>query len=215
MEQVSIVGIDLAKRSFQVHGARAGRVGRVPQEGEPGEAARLSRFAAALRGGDGSLRECPLLGSGDLEARPQCEAGPAGLREAAEERYGGRGGDLRGGATSDHLKRQLHRMDAATAREEPPSRDRQSAVPHLALDHDPQPGLAPRPCSSRPSSRPLASPALCTRRPGWTLVGTTKGRGRYALTFSPWSDPCGRTGGALSTGEIMVLRQPLRPSITP
>ena len=29
------------------------------------------------------------------------------------------------------------------------------------------------------------------------------------------SDPCGRTGGALSTGEIMVLRQPLRPFITP
>ena len=25
------------------------------------------------------------------------------------------------------------------------------------------------------------------------------------------SDPCGRTGGALSTGEIMVLRQPLAP----
>lgn len=29
------------------------------------------------------------------------------------------------------------------------------------------------------------------------------------------SDPCGRTGGALSTGEIMVLRRPLRPFITP
>ena len=29
------------------------------------------------------------------------------------------------------------------------------------------------------------------------------------------SDPCGRTGGALSTGEIMVLRQPFGPFITP
>ena len=37
MEQVSIIGIDLAKRSFQLHGARAGRLGRVPQEAGPGE----------------------------------------------------------------------------------------------------------------------------------------------------------------------------------
>ena len=28
-------------------------------------------------------------------------------------------------------------------------------------------------------------------------------------------DPCGRTGGALSTGETMVLRHPLWPFITP
>ena len=46
------------------------------------------------------------------------------------------------GGTQARAPRQLHRMDAATAREEPPPRDRQSAVPHLALDHDPQPGLA-------------------------------------------------------------------------
>ena len=55
--------------------------------------------------------------------------------------------------------RQLHRMDAATAREEPPPRDRQSAVPHLALDHDPQPGLA----------HPLAGPPTPAYRLGRAL----------------------------------------------
>ena len=49
MEQVIIIGIDLAKNSFQLHGAR-GRVGCVPQEGEPGEAAGLrGRAARAAR----------------------------------------------------------------------------------------------------------------------------------------------------------------------
>ena len=55
---------------------------------------------------DGGLCERPLLGPGDYAARPGCEAGPAdlreALREAAEERRGGRGGDLRGGAAPDH-----------------------------------------------------------------------------------------------------------------
>ena len=32
MEEVSIIGIDLAKRSFQVHGGEGERVGSVPQE---------------------------------------------------------------------------------------------------------------------------------------------------------------------------------------
>ena len=50
-------------------------------------------------------------------------------------------------------RRPLHRMDAASAREKPPPRDRQSAVPHPALDHDSQPGLAV----------PLSGPPATTR----------------------------------------------------
>ena len=50
--------------------------------------------------------------------------------------------------------RPLHRMDAASAREEPPPRRRQPAVPDPALDHDPQP-------SARTSSPSCA--AVCPR----------------------------------------------------
>ena len=36
MDEVSIIGIDLAKRSFQLHGARADGSVDVPQDAEPG-----------------------------------------------------------------------------------------------------------------------------------------------------------------------------------
>ena len=53
MEQVHIIGIDLAKQSFQLHGARAdGSVGKSWQ----GEDARLSGVTTALPGGDGGAR---------------------------------------------------------------------------------------------------------------------------------------------------------------
>ena len=109
MEQVNIIGIDLAKRSFQLHGARADDSVAFRRKVSRGEAAVHSRRAAAMRGGDGGLCERPLLGPGDFEARPRSEVGPADLREAvreaAEERRGGRGGDLRGGAAPDHALR--------------------------------------------------------------------------------------------------------------
>ena len=46
MEEVSVIGIDLAKRSFQVHGAKGGRVGCLPPEAEPREGAELSCLAS-------------------------------------------------------------------------------------------------------------------------------------------------------------------------
>ena len=55
MKQVAVIGIDLAKRSFQLHGAWARRVAGVPGEVEPREAAGLSCLAATMRSGDGSL----------------------------------------------------------------------------------------------------------------------------------------------------------------
>ena len=115
----------------------------------------------------------------------------------------------------------------------------------VVVDLDPQPGLA-HPLAgppatagrldralqhharahSRPSSRPRASPTPCTRRPGWTLVGTTKGRGRYdrhARRDQPkkdiWLRPLAEGLAAhSSTGEIMVLRHlslPFIPSRPP
>ena len=94
--------------------------------------------------------------------------------------------------------RQVHRMDARAAREEPPPRRRQPEVPHPALDHDP-------PISARTSSPSSAgvllldwaeryniTPVLIEtfvemprytgavyRASGWIHVGTTQGRGRY------------------------------------
>ena len=72
----------------QLSGARGpgGRVGGVPQEAEPGEAAGLSGNAAAVHGGDGGVRQRPLLGPGDCGARPRGEAGSPDLREAVRAR---------------------------------------------------------------------------------------------------------------------------------
>ena len=108
MEEVSIIGINLAKRSFQVHG-EGGRVCGLPPEAEPREASGVSRRPSALCGGDGGVRQRPLLGPGDHGARPRGEAGSAGLREAvrqaAQERRRGRGGDHGSGAAADHAPR--------------------------------------------------------------------------------------------------------------
>ena len=93
--------------------------------------------------------------------------------------------------------RPLHRLDAATAREESPPRGRQPEFPHPALDRDPQPGLAhPRhrpPAPARGLSRALQQnpraietfvqtlryTGAVYRASGWIHVGTTQGRGRY------------------------------------
>ena len=85
MEQVEIIGIDLAKRSFQLHGARAdGSVAfrrKVSREKLP----YFARRTTTLRCGDGGLCERSPLGPRDYAARPRCEAGPADLREAVRE----------------------------------------------------------------------------------------------------------------------------------
>ena len=70
MEEVSIIGLDLAKNVFQAHGAGA--------DGSVVFRAKLSRAqvlkfigrAAALHRGDGSLRQRPSLGPSDRRSRP-------------------------------------------------------------------------------------------------------------------------------------------------
>ena len=98
MDQASIIGIDLAKHSFQVHGARADGSVAFRKKSEPRESARFSRLSAALRGGNGGLRERSPLGPRGREARARSQVGSADIREAirqaSEERYGRRGGDL-------------------------------------------------------------------------------------------------------------------------
>ena len=90
MGEVSIIGIDLAKRSFQVHGAKA--------DGSVAHRRKLSRgkllsFLPCTVVMEARARR-PLLGPGDRGARPRGEAGSPDLREAlrqaTEERRGGR-----------------------------------------------------------------------------------------------------------------------------
>lgn len=65
MEKATIIGIDLAKRVFQVHGAA--------QDGRPVFRKKVSRaqFLGFLAGrrGDGSLRDGTWLGAGDQRSR--------------------------------------------------------------------------------------------------------------------------------------------------
>ena len=101
VSEASTIGLDLAKRVFQAHGADAsGKVvfrKRLRRAG-----AYVFRWPASMRCGDGSLQQCALLGACDRRAWPYSPPDPAGLREAvckaAEERYHRRRGDLRGGA---------------------------------------------------------------------------------------------------------------------
>ena len=99
----------------------------------------------------------------------------------------------------------LHGDGAVLSHREPQPR---SAAPHSCGDRQRNPGRGP-------SSRLRASPAPCTRRPaglsseppryGADSTDTPDGINRRRTSAS---DPCGRTGGALSTGEIMLCITP-------
>ena len=109
MEEITVIGIDLAKCSFSGTRGEGGRVCGVPPEAEPRDAGELSRLTTGVYGGDGGLRRRALLGPGNHRARSRRNAGAADLREAvrqeAEERHGRRGGDHGSGAASDHALR--------------------------------------------------------------------------------------------------------------
>ena len=93
------------------------RIGRVPQEADPGESTGFSGFAATLPGCDGGVCERALLGPRDRQARPRGETHATGLREtirqASEERCGRCGGDLRGGLSSHDALRGGEERNAA------------------------------------------------------------------------------------------------------
>ncbi len=122
---------------------------------------------------------------------------PDALRRPRPRRPAGRHARLQLRRVEARAARPLHRLDAATAREELPPRGRQPKVPHPALDQNPQPRFAhPRhrpPSPARGLGRALQhnprahrdlrpDPALHRRRLqgiGLDHVGTTQGRGRY------------------------------------
>ena len=92
MEEVSIIGVDLAKNVFQLHGAGGGRVGRVPQEVVAPAIRAVHGGPSGVRGGDGGVSERASLGAGTDRARAPGPADRATLRqafpEAAKERRG-------------------------------------------------------------------------------------------------------------------------------
>ena len=99
----------LGEAQFSAPWRTGRRVGCVPQEAEPEQGAGFRGVAAALCRGDGGLREFTPLGPRDRKARSCGEARPTDLREAvreaAEERRGRRGGDLRSGVAPDDALR--------------------------------------------------------------------------------------------------------------
>ena len=62
MEEVSTIGLDLAKSVFQVHWDRCGRPGGGAPAVASGRGSWVLREAAALPGRYGSLRHCSSLG---------------------------------------------------------------------------------------------------------------------------------------------------------
>ena len=106
MEQVHMIGIDLAKNSFQLHGARAD--GLVAFRKKLSRA-KLLDFVAAQPRCTVAMEACggrAPLGPGDRQSRPCGATGPTDLRQsvrqAAKERRVGCGGDLRGVVAADH-----------------------------------------------------------------------------------------------------------------
>ena len=73
MQNVAIIGVDLAKRTFQLHGARADGSVAFRKKLTHSQFFDLSGGTIAVRGGHGSLRDGAWLGPGDREAGPHRE----------------------------------------------------------------------------------------------------------------------------------------------
>ena len=106
MEEVGIIGIDLAKRSFQVHGARAD--GSVAYRRKLGRGKLLS-FLASQSPCTVAMEACASahywgreIAALSHEVRLDLREA---LRQAEQERRGGRGGDRGGRTASDHALR--------------------------------------------------------------------------------------------------------------
>ena len=106
MEQVNMIGMDLAKNSFQLHSARVDGPLAFRKKLSRGKLLDFIGCATTLHGDDGGVRRRVALGPGDRQSRPCGAPGSADLRQsvgqAGKERRVGRGGDLRGVVEADH-----------------------------------------------------------------------------------------------------------------
>ena len=86
MNKVTIVGVDLAKPVFQLHGAAADGTVVFRKKLSRAQLLSVSGGAAALHRGHGGLRDRTPLGPGDRTAWLRGPADPAGLRKCEEVR---------------------------------------------------------------------------------------------------------------------------------
>lgn len=82
MEEVSIIGLDLAKNVFQLHGARSDGSVAFPPNSLAIKASVILRCDTALSGRHGGLRKRASLGSANRWSRAPSAADRADLREA-------------------------------------------------------------------------------------------------------------------------------------
>ena len=142
MDKVSIIGLDISKRSFQVHGATAHGAPVLRRKLARAKVFGVPRVAAGVSGGDGGVRGRASLGAGDSTARPRGPVDRAdvrqGVREAPQERCARRGGD-RGGGSATARENDNVSTNASRSRRVPPTHtpgnDAQSAwAPGRGLD---------------------------------------------------------------------------------
>jgi hypothetical protein len=166
MEKATIIGIDLAKRVFQVHAAsKDGRYCARRCRGRSCSASWLN----SRHGGDGSVRDGARLGTGDQRSRARRAARSTNLRQAVcappEERRRRR----RGGLKADDALCGVEDGRAA------------SAIHDLS---DPRPaGAAANPVGQR-TARPSGGAWDCRR--SWACPGESAGDcdARHGLTPS-------------------------------
>ena len=115
--QIAVLGIDLGKNSCSVVGTGRERARSCCDGGCAGRRGRARGRAAGLRGGDGGLLRGASSRPGASGPRSRGAADVAGvrpaLREGAEERRPGRGGDRRGGDAADDAVRGAEERGAA------------------------------------------------------------------------------------------------------
>ena len=242
-------------KDMMAQGHHAGHAPRRPHRPAtaqgPAAPAKARRFRAGHRAAAASGPDNPRRGSPDRPAprRPRDPRGQAvervrrplplsrlqdprrrldALRRPRPKRLAHRHARLLNRHMEARSARQLHRLDATIAREEPPARRRQSEVPDPALDHHPKPGLAhPRPNPPAPApglGRALQhnarahrdlrrnrrdTPAPSTGPPAGSMLAPPRGAGAMigtSCTTNPartsGSDPCEKTGNAPSIARI-------------
>ena len=152
--QVTTVGLDLAKRIFQVHGVDAAGKVVIRRKLQRIRDRRLLRRSSGLPGGDRSMRYRTSLGPANRSIWPSGAADPPVLRQtlcsSQQDRCCRCRGDLRGGRATEHAFR-TGEVRASTSRAFASSSARPigSATNH-ADQRNPRSPRRPLPSTRRP-----------------------------------------------------------------
>jgi len=86
MNTMTLLGIDIGKHSFHLHGHGHPRPSGFAQEDDPWTVAQKLGAATNLHGGDGVLRWRSLVGSGDWRIGTRGEVDRSAVRQAVRQR---------------------------------------------------------------------------------------------------------------------------------